>query len=165
MQRKWRLHGRLGTSAGCRPRRAGSRSTSLYRVMRSWANLLSRMAWWLFPTGCPVHKAPWMCCRVAALVQHEAPELALSDRGFHVLPRPLKLLVQLGPVACPLYHGTPVLRQKAGILWYCCPQNNRSTAILRGRISAMRSICAKSGSLRLKFSSSSSWRARQTHTL
>ena len=38
------------------------------------------------------------------MVQHEAPELALSDGSLHVLPRPLKMAVLLGLIACLLYQ-------------------------------------------------------------
>ena len=57
----------------------------------------------LFPAGRPVHKSSGVCRRMASVVQHEAPELALSDVSLQVLPRPLTMAV-LGPAACLLYH-------------------------------------------------------------
>ena len=45
-----------------------------------------------------------MVCRMPPVMQHEAPELALPDVSLHVLPRPLKMAVLLGPVTCLLYH-------------------------------------------------------------
>ena len=45
-----------------------------------------------------------MSRRVPPVVQHEAPELTLPDVSLQVLPRPLKMAVRLGPVACLLYH-------------------------------------------------------------
>ena len=45
-----------------------------------------------------------MICRVPPVMQYEAPELALPDVSLHVLPRPLKMAVLLGPAACILYH-------------------------------------------------------------
>ena len=58
----------------------------------------------LFPAGRPVHKSSGVCRRMASVVQHEAPELALSDVSLQVLPRPLTMAVLLGPAACLLYH-------------------------------------------------------------
>ena len=45
-----------------------------------------------------------MLCRMPPVVQHEALELALPDVSLHALPRPLKMAVLLGFVACQLYH-------------------------------------------------------------
>ena len=45
-----------------------------------------------------------MSPRMPSVVQHEAPELALSDGSLQVLPRPLKMAVLLGSDACQLYH-------------------------------------------------------------
>ena len=47
---------------------------------------------WLSPSGSTVDKPSGMLRRMPAMVQHEAPELALSDGSFHGLPQPLKLL-------------------------------------------------------------------------
>ena len=75
----------------------------------------------LFPTGRPVHKASWMLCSMAPVVQHEAPEMALSDRSLHGLPRPLKWRFYWGLSSVYYTTGTPVIRQKTGMLWYYCP--------------------------------------------
>ena len=47
---------------------------------------------WLSPSGGAVDEPSGMLCRMPSVVQHEAPELALSDVSSHGLPRPLKLL-------------------------------------------------------------------------
>ena len=40
----------------------------------------------LSPSGGPVDEPPGMCRRMPSVVQHKAPELALSDGSFHGLP-------------------------------------------------------------------------------
>ena len=74
-----------------------------------------------------------MLCRMPPVVQHEAPELALPDVSPHVLSRPLKMAVLLGPVACLLYHRNACNTQENGYAMVLRPRNIRSTAILRGR--------------------------------
>ena len=49
--------------------------------------------WWFAPPCRPVHKAPRMSRRMPAVVQYEAPELALPVGSLQVLPRPLKMAV------------------------------------------------------------------------
>ena len=43
---------------------------------------------------------------------------------------PAKWPVGEGPAVSELYHGTPVIRHKMGMLRHYCHRNNRSTAIL-----------------------------------
>ena len=52
------------------------------------ANVVPRR---LFPHGRAIHEASGMLCRMSPVLQHEAPELALSDGSTHGLPRPMKL--------------------------------------------------------------------------